>query len=292
MGRYIVSSFSVDGKGYFTGGGSAHWKYNNDTWQYDPVANSWKSVGAYGKAHVSDAAFTVNGKGYVSCGAETSTVFKNDCWEWNPVLSKWKECKKLPFSPRVGIMPFAIGNYGYLAGGVDQDLKHLNELWEFGPAVPPVEKPKAEEPPVAAVPPVKPDKQQQAVLPDPALPLIVPIAGMIVIKDVPPPAPESTYVAPQPEPAEILITEETNSKEDITLLFYPNPFTDEATVVLSREMETASLQVFDLTGKLIKEFVFSGKETRIDRVHMDCGTYFYSVSEKGKMIGSGKFIVQ
>jgi len=76
--------------------------------------------------------------------------------------------------------------------------------------------------------------------------------------------------------------------------FYPNPFTDEATLWFENpDAHAHELQIFDLRGRLVREY----KNIVSDRVYirredMNSGVYIYVLMMHGKRMHVGKFVVK
>jgi hypothetical protein len=86
----------------------------------------------------------------------------------------------------------------------------------------------------------------------------------------------------------------TNSATSSTI--YPNPFSDEAILQINipedQEVHDASVTVFDLSGKIVKEMNgINTKRITISAEGLMPGIYFYQIIEQGTMLSSGKMIV-
>lgn len=82
--------------------------------------------------------------------------------------------------------------------------------------------------------------------------------------------------------------------EAIAVKVYPNPFTHSATIeVQGKEYEELQLTVFDLTGREIaQERAFYSNKIELTRGNLQTGIYVYKLESNGKMISSGKIVVQ
>lgn len=75
-----------------------------------------------------------------------------------------------------------------------------------------------------------------------------------------------------------------------TINVFPNPASDFITIAGLSEI--SSLNIFDITGKLIESRLLKNSDTPINISTYENGIYFYEVSDKDKnTIGKGKFVV-
>lgn len=81
-----------------------------------------------------------------------------------------------------------------------------------------------------------------------------------------------------------------------TIGIYPNPFHTTAVLTVDSERIDAHtlLQIYDITGRLVKtmDLYVSAGSCTIERGDLVNGLYFYQLSSKLGVIGSGKFMVQ
>jgi hypothetical protein len=73
---------------------------------------------------------------------------------------------------------------------------------------------------------------------------------------------------------------------------YPNPFSTSTTFSLANEVNNATISLYDITGKEVKQINFSGKEVTFDRGTLASGIYFYSIVNEDQSIKTGKLIIQ
>ncbi len=116
----------------------------NDTWAYDPVANTWtelKPTGALPAARVGHTmVWDLFFSRIIMFGGTTTTTADgalNDTWAYNPVTNEWTELalpEPLP-STRFGhSMSFSFREgYLLLFGGRGRDDLDLNDAWRFDP---------------------------------------------------------------------------------------------------------------------------------------------------------------
>ena len=83
------------------------------------------------------------------------------------------------------------------------------------------------------------------------------------------------------------ITETTIS---LTLSVYPNPTTNYLTLKIEEAYKSASYQLIDLQGKVIKSNKVDGDETTIKMEGLPTSIYFLSISDNNQLIKTFKII--
>ncbi len=132
LGRNVAMSFATGGKGYIVGGQGAN-PYFDDTWEYDPIADTWtqkQSFTAGGRR--AGVAVAINGKGYVGLGQDATNALKKDWWEYNPIANTWTAKANFAGTPRRLAAAFTIGTKVYVGTGDDGTFK--NDFYEYDPA--------------------------------------------------------------------------------------------------------------------------------------------------------------
>lgn len=77
------------------------------------------------------------------------------------------------------------------------------------------------------------------------------------------------------------------------ILVYPNPFRTSAQLILPFEMQSATLQLFDLSGRKVAETEnLSGRQMAIHRNQLANGIYIYTICDKNQQVATGKIIVE
>jgi len=130
-GRNHPVTFSINGTGYVTTGGSQGPPfYYDDMWKYDPVNDSWWPLQDFPGGNRSFAyGVAVGGFGYVGFGANNSTFF-DDWYRFDPVSETWNTLASCPCTPRTHPAMVATTSKIYvgLGGSVNGDLK---DWWEY-----------------------------------------------------------------------------------------------------------------------------------------------------------------
>ena len=83
ISRSYGVGFAIGSRGYVTlGDGSGV------VWQYDPVADSWATLGTFeGTTRQYALGFAINGKGYVTTGSSGTARF-DDLWDFDPTVTQ------------------------------------------------------------------------------------------------------------------------------------------------------------------------------------------------------------
>lgn len=79
------------------------------------------------------------------------------------------------------------------------------------------------------------------------------------------------------------------AKESIV---YPNPATNFVQVALSMKYSKATLQIMDISGKMIFEQILNTNSQRVDISKIPSGTYVYRIFNYEGMDERGKIIVE
>lgn len=135
-GRAFAAAFTANGKGYicigrtdYSGNGM------NDTWEYDPVLESWTQKTDFIGTSVADAfSMSIGNKGYVGGGTDENFVHTNAFFEYDPAINQWTARMDFPghaYRPAT----FTIGSIGYLGGGQDSLYTPLQEFWSYDPSI-------------------------------------------------------------------------------------------------------------------------------------------------------------
>jgi hypothetical protein len=73
---------------------------------------------------------------------------------------------------------------------------------------------------------------------------------------------------------------------------YPNPFHDNSTIKISGfEYLNSDLKIFNVYGKLLKQYSILNSQTTINRDNLSNGIYFYQLTNKSGRTECGKFTV-
>lgn len=77
------------------------------------------------------------------------------------------------------------------------------------------------------------------------------------------------------------------------ILVYPNPFQSQTRFKLNDlHLQDGSFELKDMRGREVYKEAFTGNEFDFSRGQMQSGIYFFSITEKGIVINSGKIIIQ
>lgn len=71
---------------------------------------------------------------------------------------------------------------------------------------------------------------------------------------------------------------------------YPNPAQEDFTVSLSAIAPNTALQLFDVSGKLLRTIPLTASKMQVSRDGLDSGTYLYKICEKNTVLSIGKIL--
>ncbi|MBL7741276.1 MAG: hypothetical protein JNK14_18780 [Chitinophagaceae bacterium] len=124
IGEDGIATFAIGNRGYVMGG-TYHQNggmYNSkETWEYNPVMNSWTQKADFNTIGVSEATgFCVGSRGYLVNGKikfNYGDVYSNSVFEYNPWTDTWDMKTHYDGDPRIHTNAFVIGDYAYAGGG-------------------------------------------------------------------------------------------------------------------------------------------------------------------------------
>ena len=138
--RSSAVAFVANGLGYVTTGFDGQYRLQ-DTWQYDPTANTWsrkadlpdENVTIKGSgARYDAAAFTINNIGYITGGKSNRDL--NDLWAYNPSSNSWAQKTSMAGSGREAAVAFAYhDSVAYVFTGTNNG-NSLNDIWCYNPS--------------------------------------------------------------------------------------------------------------------------------------------------------------
>jgi uncharacterized repeat protein (TIGR01451 family) len=85
------------------------------------------------------------------------------------------------------------------------------------------------------------------------------------------------------------------SKWRMRIVTYPNPTSDRAFLEILDAPEdalTRNFQLFDATGRHLRQASFKGTRYELERDGLSAGFYFFRVEQGGQMIGTGRIVIQ
>ena len=139
--RKDAVAFVIDGKAYVGAGhrptGSGYdTDYQNDFWEYNPVANEWiekEDAPSYGGANA--IAFAIDGVGYFGTGtyingpSARNDSYKDDLFAYSPQDNKWTNKPLIEGNNKLSVeaaTAFVVGGEAYLGGGIEDGTDHQN----------------------------------------------------------------------------------------------------------------------------------------------------------------------
>lgn len=144
--RFDGTAFTYNGKLYYGFGAGHHepyngsnWQYFNDLWSFDPLTNSWTSLGLSPMEERANAtALTINSKVYIGFGSKPnpSLIKYGDLWEYNVNTNSWTQLNTSAIQGDFTFEPsaFTVGGKGYFVDLHNATAPYTTELWEFDPA--------------------------------------------------------------------------------------------------------------------------------------------------------------
>ena len=132
--RWYATGFSIGNKGYIGLGNSVNGNppYNQDFWEYDPIADAWTQVADFGGGpRIWAPGFSIGSKGYVGTGNNSN--YCNDFWEYDPASNVWNQKADYGGMPVNTAVGFSILNKGYIGTGVGGIPYNRYDFWEYDP---------------------------------------------------------------------------------------------------------------------------------------------------------------
>jgi N-acetylneuraminic acid mutarotase len=145
--RTSTTAFAAASKAYVVGGYDQEVTegYLKQTWQYDPVLDTWEQKANFpGAGRDAAAGFGIGNKGYVGTGRgriivlnNPLTIYYKDFYEYNALNNTWAQKADYPNATRHAAFAFMIRGNGYIGGGYNasagyRDLymfNHLTNQW-------------------------------------------------------------------------------------------------------------------------------------------------------------------
>lgn len=80
--------------------------------------------------------------------------------------------------------------------------------------------------------------------------------------------------------------------KNAAMMLFPNPAENETTLIIGDLNTQVMLNVYDLTGKMVKQLSIVTTVTTIDLSDMNAGMYFYSITRDNIVSKTGKLVVE
>ena len=288
---FSIGSMGYIGTGFSSSGGNV---YNNDLWEYDPAANTWKKkqdIPAAGRDYA--VGFSIGTKGFIGTGADKDGKPLSDFWEYDSSADTWVKRPDYGGGAVRGAAGFSIGNKGYIGTGSHNPNKSnpVNDFWEYSP--------------VACTLTITSFSDPSSICAGNTIDIYASggtnyawstgeTGNLITVS----PTTTTTYgvtgtnTAGCMGTADITITvkdcgttaiSEMNSSS-ANVLVMPNPFSESAAVIitglegiLSHESDSYRMKVYDVLGNEVRSVNFTGQQTTIERGSLADGVYFYRI---------------
>lgn len=283
--RAYAVGFSIGDKGYIgTGADYVSVQGNTkDFWEYDQATDVWtqkSDLGGPSRRYATG--FSIGEKGYILLGGETNIgSYWNDFWEWNKVTDTWTQIGEFPTNfpiyNRVWLVSFVIQNKAYIGTGFyrcgTNCVVFEDDIWEWDQTT--------------EVWTAKTDFQGEGR--DKAIGFSIGEKGYIGTGHK-----EAGYLfndfweyCPTCIPDGL---NELNNQQNSSII--PNPFSNHTTLQLNEDVKNATVILYSVNGKQLKNLPFSGNHLLIEKDDLPSGIYFYQVISTEQVISSGKMIIQ
>ena len=145
--RHGAVAFALNNKGYITAGINASATtgsmtpgtvsvYLKDTWEYNPVTQSWSQKADFGSSgRYRASAFVIDSLAYVGLGSsDNSPGYRYDLWKYNSTTNTWQQLNSLPNSNlgRYSAGAFSVNGKGYISCGFTS-AGPVSDTWEYNP---------------------------------------------------------------------------------------------------------------------------------------------------------------
>ncbi len=92
---------------------------------------------------------------------------------------------------------------------------------------------------------------------------------------------------------EVKIISSTFTIPQVKMEIKPNPFVHSTTITIDHpEMQEATFNLFDLSGRFIKQYSFFGNQFELLRSDLETGVYIFEILANNQNIGSGKLSIK
>ncbi len=88
--------------------------FSKQTWMFDPITNTWTSVGNFSGGPITEAMCIDNGRIFAGTGFPFN---RNDWHEFDTITFKWKKHTSMPDKGRIKSLGFVINEKMFIAGG-------------------------------------------------------------------------------------------------------------------------------------------------------------------------------
>jgi N-acetylneuraminic acid mutarotase len=264
MGSDDAFAFSIGSKAY-VGTGMYGSGYASDVWEFDPIANTWTQKASLFPTRTASVSFSIGSKGYVGTGFGPSQY--KDFWEYDPLIDAWTQKANVGLYGFAYAAGFAINTKGYIAGGG----YHSTDVWEWDQA----------------------SNTWTLQPPFPGLGRNEAVAFSIGNKGYMGTGYDQHYFKLKDfwefDPNSFSSVPENAAPNHASV--FPNPFQTSATLLLTNEVQDATLCIYDVSGKELRSLTFSGRSVLLGKDGLPAGIYYFGITCKGLPVSSGHFIV-
>ena len=125
-GRLDAACFTINSKGYMVCGQlkTSPTTFTNQTWEYNPLTDSWARKHDYPHTSLAGTYFSVNGLGYQIGGGDSIGHYFSDNYAYNPVNDSCIPKASFPENGVGGAFQFVINGMAYVGAGVRNTAVH------------------------------------------------------------------------------------------------------------------------------------------------------------------------
>ncbi|MFL5762765.1 MAG: kelch repeat-containing protein [Bacteroidia bacterium] len=273
MGTYYTCGFAAAGKGYFCCGKDGPSNYNNNLWRYDPVANSWlQMTDMPGAKRYGAVAFVIGNYAYFGTGTDEN-VLVSDFYRYDVINDLWSSLNNFPGTGRYSCSSFVVAGKGYILLGTDGGYK--DELWQYDQTID-YWFPKANLPGGARR-----------------------SAGAFAIGSKGYAGTGKGLTGTRRDFWEYLPSIPLGIEEhsdDVFSNVYPNPITDQATVVINSMIfdhdKNLFYDIMDMNGKVVNSEKINSASFTIGKNQLSKGYYLLSIRSSEKRLAAKKIVIQ
>ena len=129
LDRGSACGFAIGNKGYICLGQGQTNPYFKDTWEYDPISDTWTQKADFGGTPRRQAvAFVIGNEAFVGTGQDANGLCK-DFYKYDPSTNSWTQLNDFPGTARRQAVAFTMGDQAYFGTGDDGVLK--NDFWMY-----------------------------------------------------------------------------------------------------------------------------------------------------------------
>lgn len=248
-GIYQATGFGLMDKGYVACGKIGSDAYIPELWEYNPTTDEWTERTPFpGGDRYQLISFVLEGRAFVGLGTDHD-VFRKDLYEYNPLINAWQVKENFPGTERAQASSFTIGSKGFVVFGTDGGLK--DELWEYSFYTESWTSRSS----------FKGSPRKYGIA------FSIGDKGYAGLGKAIDGKKRSFYEYSPTGPLSLL------ENESIEFSFYPNPLTDQSTIILPNKLSKGKYVLFSLNGVIHRKSTFEQSNFTFDKNDLPQGNY-------------------